>query len=121
MIPPSDAAGGGRLRIADDTCRGEDRRPDVAGQTDAGGRPLAAGSTTDIIPRVVFEQLSARLGQSIVVENRVGAGGAVGSAFVAKADPDGYTILAHGFGALPSRPRSIPEPGLRSGARFCRP
>ena len=58
--------------------------------------PVGAGSTTDIIPRVVFEQLSAQLGQSIVVENRVGAGGAVGSAFVAKADPDGYTILAHG-------------------------
>jgi tripartite-type tricarboxylate transporter receptor subunit TctC len=58
--------------------------------------PVGAGSTTDIIPRVVFEQLSAQLGQSIVVENRVGAGGAAGSAFVAKAEPDGYTILAHG-------------------------
>jgi tripartite-type tricarboxylate transporter receptor subunit TctC len=58
--------------------------------------PVGAGSTTDIIPRVVFEQLSAQLGQSIVVENRTGAGGTVGSGFVAKADPDGYTILAHG-------------------------
>ena len=58
--------------------------------------PVGAGSTTDIIPRVVFEQLSAQLGQSIVVENRVGAGGTIGSAFVAKADPDGYTVLAHG-------------------------
>ena len=58
--------------------------------------PVAAGSTTDIIPRVVFEQLSLQLGQAIVVENRVGAGGTVGSAFVAKADPDGYTVLAHG-------------------------
>jgi tripartite-type tricarboxylate transporter receptor subunit TctC len=58
--------------------------------------PVGAGSTTDIIPRVVFEQLSTQLGQSIVVENRVGAGGTTGSAFVAKADPDGYTILAHG-------------------------
>src|SRR5262245_55946455 len=58
--------------------------------------PVAAGSTTDIIPRLVFEHLSAQLGQSIVVENRVGAGGTIGSAFVAKADPDGYTILAHG-------------------------
>ena len=44
----------------------------------------------------MFEQLSAQLGQSIVVENRVGAGGTIGSAFVAKAEPDGYTILAHG-------------------------
>jgi tripartite-type tricarboxylate transporter receptor subunit TctC len=58
--------------------------------------PVGAGSTTDIIPRVVFEQLSGQLHQSIVVENRVGAGGAIGSAFVAKAEPDGYTILAHG-------------------------
>jgi tripartite-type tricarboxylate transporter receptor subunit TctC len=58
--------------------------------------PVGAGSTTDIIPRLVFEQLSAQLGQRIVVENRVGAGGAVGSAFVAKAEPDGYTLLAHG-------------------------
>jgi tripartite-type tricarboxylate transporter receptor subunit TctC len=58
--------------------------------------PVGAGSTTDIIPRVVFEQLSVQLKQSIVVENRVGAGGATGSASVAKAEPDGYTILAHG-------------------------
>lgn len=58
--------------------------------------PVGAGSTTDIIPRVVFEQLSMQLGQSIVVENRVGAGGTIGSAFVAKAKPDGYTVLAHG-------------------------
>src|SRR5215813_10208493 len=50
--------------------------------------PVGAGSTTDIIPRVVFEQLSVQLGQSIVVENRVGAGGTIGSAFVAKAEPD---------------------------------
>jgi tripartite-type tricarboxylate transporter receptor subunit TctC len=58
--------------------------------------PVGAGSTTDIIPRIVFEQLSAQLGQTIVVENRTGAGGTIGTGFVAKADPDGYTILAHG-------------------------
>jgi tripartite-type tricarboxylate transporter receptor subunit TctC len=58
--------------------------------------PVGAGSTTDIIPRAVFEELSRQIGQSIVVENRVGAGGTIGSAFVAKAEPDGYTILAHG-------------------------
>ena len=58
--------------------------------------PVAAGSTTDIIPRVVFEQLSPQLGQTIVVENRTGAGGTIGTAFVAKADPDGYTVLVHG-------------------------
>lgn len=58
--------------------------------------PVAAGSSTDIIPRVVFEQLSSQLGQTIVVENRTGAGGTIGAAFVAKSDPDGYTVLASG-------------------------
>src|SRR5262245_34916065 len=58
--------------------------------------PVAAGSSTDIIPRVVFEQLTVQLGQPIVIENRTGAGGTIGTAFVAKSDPDGYTILAHG-------------------------
>jgi tripartite-type tricarboxylate transporter receptor subunit TctC len=57
--------------------------------------PFAAGSATDIVPRLVFEQVSAQLGQSIVVENRAGAGGTTGAALVAKADPDGYTILAN--------------------------
>ena len=58
--------------------------------------PVGAGSTTDIIPRIVFEQLAPQLGQPIVVENRTGAGGTIGTAFVARADADGYTILAHG-------------------------
>jgi len=58
--------------------------------------PVAAGSTTDIIPRAVAEQLAAQLGEAIVVENRVGAGGTIGSAHVARAEPDGYTLLAHG-------------------------
>jgi tripartite-type tricarboxylate transporter receptor subunit TctC len=58
--------------------------------------PFAAGSTTDIIPRIVFDQLASQLGQSIVVENRAGAGGTTGSGCVAKAEPDGYTLLAHG-------------------------
>jgi tripartite-type tricarboxylate transporter receptor subunit TctC len=57
--------------------------------------PYAAGSTTDIVPRVVFEQLSPQLGQSIIVENRTGAGGTIGTAFVAKADPDGHTMLVN--------------------------
>jgi tripartite-type tricarboxylate transporter receptor subunit TctC len=58
--------------------------------------PVGAGSTTDIVPRAVFEQLGPHLGQNIVVENRPGAGGTIGSGFVARAAPDGYTILAHG-------------------------
>jgi tripartite-type tricarboxylate transporter receptor subunit TctC len=57
--------------------------------------PLSPGSAVDIIPRIVFEQLSAQLGQSIVVENRPGASGTIGSRAVATAEPDGYTLLAH--------------------------
>src|SRR6478672_2671917 len=58
--------------------------------------PVGAGSSTDIVHRLVLEQLSAQLGQPIVVENRVGAGGTIGTAAVAKAEADGYTLLASG-------------------------
>jgi tripartite-type tricarboxylate transporter receptor subunit TctC len=57
--------------------------------------PFAAGSATDIVPRVVFDQLSSQLGQPIVVENRGGAGGSIGMGLVAKAEPDGYTLLGN--------------------------
>src|ERR671918_3109078 len=57
--------------------------------------PFGAGSTIDIIGRIVLEPLSAALGQPIVIENRGGAGGSIGTAAVAKAEPDGYTILIH--------------------------
>jgi len=56
--------------------------------------PFGAGSATDIIPRAVFDQLGPALGQPIVVENRGGAGGALGVGEVTRAEPDGYTILA---------------------------
>jgi tripartite-type tricarboxylate transporter receptor subunit TctC len=57
--------------------------------------PFGAGSATDVIPRIVFEPLAAQLGQPIVVENRVGAGGTLGVAAAAIAEPDGHTLLAH--------------------------
>lgn len=56
--------------------------------------PFGPGSATDIIPRVVFDKLGALLGQPIIVENKGGAGSTLGAGVVAKADPDGYTILA---------------------------
>ena len=56
--------------------------------------PFGAGSAADVVPRLVFDRLSAEIGQSIVIENRAGAGGTLGSAMVVKADPDGYSILA---------------------------
>ena len=56
--------------------------------------PFGAGSAADVVPRVVFDRLAAELGQAIVVENRPGAGGTIGTATVVKADPDGYNILS---------------------------
>jgi tripartite-type tricarboxylate transporter receptor subunit TctC len=55
--------------------------------------PFTAGSATDIMARIVGERMSANLGQPVVVENRPGAGGTLGSAQVAKSEPDGYTLL----------------------------
>lgn len=56
--------------------------------------PFGAGSAADVIPRVVLEQVSAQLGQPIIIENRPGAGSTTGSAVVARAEPDGYTLLS---------------------------
>jgi tripartite-type tricarboxylate transporter receptor subunit TctC len=57
--------------------------------------PLTPGSATDVMARVVFEQVSQQVKQPIVIENRPGAGNSIGMNAVAKADPDGYTILAN--------------------------
>jgi len=57
--------------------------------------PFGAGSAADVVPRLFFDRLAVELGQPIVIENRVGAGGTLGTALVAKADPDGYSILAN--------------------------
>lgn len=54
--------------------------------------PFAAGGSTDVIARVVAEAMRGPLGQTIVIDNRGGAGGSIGTAAVAKAAPDGYTI-----------------------------
>src|SRR6185369_140846 len=55
---------------------------------------LTPGSATDILARTASERLSAQLGQPVIVENRPGASTTIAAAFVAKADPDGYTLLA---------------------------
>lgn len=55
--------------------------------------PYAVGGTTDIIARVVGNKLGMRLGQSVIIENKPGAGGSIGSAYAAKQPPDGYTLV----------------------------
>jgi tripartite-type tricarboxylate transporter receptor subunit TctC len=57
--------------------------------------PIAPGSVIDIVPRTVFGQLTAQLGQAIVVENRPGAGQTLGASVVARSEPDGYTLLVN--------------------------
>jgi len=58
--------------------------------------PIPAGVASDVIARVVFEQVGKQVGQAFVIENRPGAGGTIGANMVAKAAPDGHTILVYG-------------------------
>ena len=76
--------------------------------------PFTAGSTIDIVGRIVLDPLSGRLGQTIVVENRGGAGGTIGSAAVAKAEPDGYSHLDQRVSAFcRTRPHIRTSPTIR--------
>lgn len=66
--------------------------------------PFAPGGNTDVVARLVANGLSQQMGQPIVVENRAGAGGGIGTDLVAKAAPDGYTVLIGHIGALTINP-----------------
>ena len=80
--------------------------------------PFSAGNANDVVGRVVLDQLSRQLGEPIVIENRAGAGGTTGVASVAKAAPDGYTILVHSstFSAGPALYKSLPYDTLHDFA-----
>jgi len=65
---------------------------------------FAAGGTTDFVARQLAERAKASLGQNIVVENKPGANGAIGAEFVAKSEPDGYTLFFSTAGALAINP-----------------
>jgi tripartite-type tricarboxylate transporter receptor subunit TctC len=77
--------------------------------------PFTPGSATDLMARTVSEKLSVQLGQPVVVENRPGAGGTIGEAIVAKADPDGTTLLVHSssYTVTPSTYRNLSFDTLR--------
>jgi tripartite-type tricarboxylate transporter receptor subunit TctC len=77
--------------------------------------PYSPGSTTDIIPRTVFAKVQEHLGQSIIVENRPGAATTIGTATVAKAEPDGYTFLvtSSAYTIVPLTFANVPYDPLR--------
>lgn len=72
--------------------------------------PFGAGGGTDVIMRTLADELAKALGQSIVVEPRPGANGAIGSAVVARATPDGYTLLATASSTFSLNPNLMKEP-----------
>ena len=93
--------------------------------------PFAAGGGTDVLARVIGEKLSAGLGQPVIIDNKPGAAGIIGTDVVAKAAPDGYTHrdVAHQCAAhqpvplreAALRPAARPDAGLpgRDGRRWC--
>ena len=76
--------------------------------------PLAAGSTADIVSRFAAQELGKALGQSVVVENKPGAGGTIAMAEVARATPDGYTIAFASQGTLVFKEAFYANPGYVS-------
>ena len=75
--------------------------------------PWAAGGSTDILARALSEQLSKSLGQTVIVDNRAGASGNIGSNLVAKAKPDGYTLLIGSMSTHAMNPALMPNMPFR--------
>ncbi|MDO8278310.1 MAG: tripartite tricarboxylate transporter substrate binding protein [Burkholderiaceae bacterium] len=73
--------------------------------------PFPAGGATDVVGRIVGQRLAERLGQPVVVDNRAGSGGGVGTRFVANSDPDGHTLLLTAMGPISIGPTLNPNSG----------
>jgi tripartite-type tricarboxylate transporter receptor subunit TctC len=71
--------------------------------------PYPPGGTTDVLGRAIAQRLGASLGTTVIVDNKAGATGTIGGAFVAKAAPDGYTLLGTSIGAQAIAPHLIPK------------
>ena len=80
--------------------------------------PFPPGGSTTIVIRSVSDKLGEALGQQIVIDNRAGAGGTVGTRALAKSDPDGYTIGLGYTGTLGDRPQSLFQRRLRPAQGF---
>jgi len=75
------------------------RRPGALSQpADHAGDAVSAGGGSDVVTRVLADELRRQLGQPVTVQNLTGAGGNIGAAKVAQAAPDGYTLLLHHVG-----------------------
>lgn len=66
--------------------------------------PFTPGGSTDFVARLIGEKLTERTGQSVVIENKPGAGGSIGASYAARAKPDGYTLFAGHVGTLSINP-----------------
>src|SRR4051794_4572434 len=66
--------------------------------------PFGAGSATDTLARAMAQALSEKWGQSVTVDNKPGAGGAIGASYVARSSPDGYTLLMGTNGPMAANP-----------------
>jgi len=71
--------------------------------------PFSPGGSTDVLARLLSKPMQTYLKQPVIVDNRVGAAGAIGAAIVAKAAPDGYTVLFGGVGTNIVNPLTVPE------------
>ena len=80
--------------------------------------PWAAGGSTDILARAIAEQMTRSTGQPVIVENRAGAAGNIGSNLVAKARPDGYTLLIGSMSTHAMNPALIPNMPFRGAEDF---